>query len=122
MIRVGGGYERFEDYVPKNHKQFEKNLVTHMINSDNSLDWVIKQLMAGNKIKNDILIPKPDRISSVIDSTPSERMRLPRNQFSYSPIRNSVKTGRSSVFKSPQRSKLPATIVSGRKSIEPYVR
>jgi len=40
MVLVGGGYQRFEDYVPKNQRFFQKKLVTHMLNSNESLEWV----------------------------------------------------------------------------------
>lgn len=33
LIRVGGGYERFEDYIKNNHNQFEEVLATHMKNN-----------------------------------------------------------------------------------------
>ena len=69
MIRVGGGYERFEDYVPKNHRLFERTLVTYMLNSDKSLDWVVNQLIKGNKIKSDVMISRKGKdFSSVLDS------------------------------------------------------
>lgn len=42
MILVGGGYQRFDVYVPKNQKQFQKKLVSHMINNKESLEWVVQ--------------------------------------------------------------------------------
>lgn len=30
MVRVGGGTERFDYYMPKNHRKFEKQLVQYM--------------------------------------------------------------------------------------------
>lgn len=52
VIRVGGGYEKFEDYVAKNNKQIQKQLVIEMIKSGESLEWVVDQLINGNRIKN----------------------------------------------------------------------
>ena len=52
LCRVGGGYEKFHEYVPKNSKYFQKMLVVHMIKSGESLEWVIDALMNGKKIKN----------------------------------------------------------------------
>lgn len=52
MVRVGGGYERFEEYVPNQHRYFMRMLVVHMIKSGESLEWVIEQLIAGKRIKN----------------------------------------------------------------------
>jgi len=52
MLRVGGGYEKFEEYIPKNHRYFQRMLVIHMIKSGESLEWVIDALINGRKIKN----------------------------------------------------------------------
>ena len=52
MVRVGGGYERFEEYVPGHARYFMRMLVVHMIKSGESLEWVIEQLISGKKIKN----------------------------------------------------------------------
>lgn len=41
VIRVGGGNDMFENYVQFNHRTFERILVTYMINSEKSLDWVV---------------------------------------------------------------------------------
>jgi hypothetical protein len=42
MARVGGGYEKFEEYVANNHRFFERTLLVHMIKSKESLEWVCK--------------------------------------------------------------------------------
>lgn len=52
MVRVGGGYEKFIDYVPKNHRYFERSLVVHMIKSGESLEGVVDALFNGRKLKN----------------------------------------------------------------------
>ena len=52
MVRVGGGYEKFIDYVPKNHRYFERSLVVHMIKSGESLEGVVDALYNGRKLKN----------------------------------------------------------------------
>jgi len=52
MVRVGGGFEKFIEYVPKNHRYFERTLVVHMIKSGESLEWVLDALMNAKKIKN----------------------------------------------------------------------
>lgn len=52
MLRVGGGYEKFEEYVPKYHRYFQRVLVIHMIKSGESLEWVVDALINGKKIKN----------------------------------------------------------------------
>lgn len=52
ILRVGGGYEKFEDYVPKNHTFFQRMLVVHMIKSGDSLEAVVDNLIIGKKIPN----------------------------------------------------------------------
>ena len=60
MVRVGGGYERFCEYIPKNHSYFERSLVVHMIKSGESLEMVVDALFNGKKMKN-ILIKSPEK-------------------------------------------------------------
>lgn len=50
MVRVGGGYSRFEEYIPLNHKIFERQLLIHMIKSRESLEWVCESIMNDQKI------------------------------------------------------------------------
>lgn len=52
MLRVGGGYEKFDDYVPKNHRFFQRMLVVHMIKSGESLEAVVDNLIIGKRIAN----------------------------------------------------------------------
>ena len=54
MIRVGGGFDKFFEWVPRNHRFLERSLVVHMIKSGESLEWVIEQLFNGKKILNRI--------------------------------------------------------------------
>ena len=41
MVRVGGGYERFDDYISKKGKYFQRMLVVYMIKSGDSLEYVV---------------------------------------------------------------------------------
>jgi hypothetical protein len=50
-IKVNNLWETFEDYVAKNHRFFQRQLVMMMIKSGESLEYVIDQLMNGKKIK-----------------------------------------------------------------------
>lgn len=52
MVRVGGGYEKFSEYVPRNHRYIERSLVVHMIKSGESLEGVVDALFNGRKLKN----------------------------------------------------------------------
>ena len=51
MVSLPHGYEKFVQYVPKNHKFHERQLVMHMIKSGESIEWVIEALFSGRKIK-----------------------------------------------------------------------
>jgi len=51
ILRVGGGFEKFEDYVPQNQRYFQRMLVVHMIKSGESLESVVDNLIIGKKIK-----------------------------------------------------------------------
>ena len=50
MVRVGGGYFRFDDFIPSQHRFFEKTLLMHMIKSKESLEWVCDALCKEKKI------------------------------------------------------------------------
>lgn len=54
MVKVGGGYEKFEDYVSKNERYHQKKLVTYMINNQASLEWVVSQLIEGKNIQTGV--------------------------------------------------------------------
>jgi hypothetical protein len=50
MVRVGGGYVPFDEYIPNNHRLFERALLEHMIKSQESLEWVCDALMYDKRI------------------------------------------------------------------------
>lgn len=75
ICRVGGGFEKFIDYVPKNHRYFERSLVVHMIKSGESLEGVVDALFNGRKLKN-LIKESNDNISE--PNTP-ERKSLRRS-------------------------------------------
>jgi len=75
ICRVGGGFEKFIDYVPKNHRYFERSLVVHMIKSGESLEGVVDALFHGRKLKNLI---KESNDTSPEPNTP-ERKSLKRS-------------------------------------------
>jgi hypothetical protein len=47
----GGEKEKFVEFIPKNHRYFERNLHILMIKSGEELDWVIDALFSARKIK-----------------------------------------------------------------------
>ena len=57
MVRVGGGVERFDMYVPKNHRKFERQLVEYMSKSQETLAWVVDALVRGEKIRRPAIEP-----------------------------------------------------------------
>jgi len=52
MIKVGGGYEKFDEYIPNNHKFFERSLLIQMVKSQESLEWVCYALMNDQRISS----------------------------------------------------------------------
>ena len=52
MLRVGGGYEPFQEYLVCNQPYFMRMLVVQMIKSRLSLEEVIESLTTGQKIRN----------------------------------------------------------------------
>mmetsp|Transcript_5424 Transcript_5424/g.9129 ORF Transcript_5424/g.9129 Transcript_5424/m.9129 type:complete len:352 (-) Transcript_5424:8-1063(-) len=64
MVRVGGGYEKFVEYVPRNQRYFQRMIVVYMIKSGESLEWVIESLCTGRKIKNIIKTEQQDKSKS----------------------------------------------------------
>lgn len=54
MVKVGGGYEKFEDYVAKSERYHQRRLVTYMINNQASLEWVVNQLIEGKSIQTGV--------------------------------------------------------------------
>lgn len=52
LLRVGGGYESFQEYVIKNDRYFQRMLIIYMIKSGESLEYVVECLINDRKIKN----------------------------------------------------------------------
>ena len=49
-VRVGGGFSKFDEYIPNNHKFIEKTLLMNMIKSKESLEWVCDALINDKRI------------------------------------------------------------------------
>lgn len=84
VVRVGGGYKLFEDYVSENHRYFMRMLVIHMIKSGESLENVIELLIQGKRITN-IQTQMKNMRSSAIDES---RMSRSPSRKSLSPMRS----------------------------------
>ena len=50
MIKIGGGHESFSEYMHKNEKHIQRQLVIGMIKSESSLEYVVQRLISGVKI------------------------------------------------------------------------
>lgn len=45
ICRVGGGQYNFEEWVPFNHRIFERTIVINMINSGETMEFVLDQMI-----------------------------------------------------------------------------
>jgi hypothetical protein len=111
MVRVGGGYVQFEEYIPNNHRFFERTLLVHMIKSQESLEWVCDALIKDKRIQNSNkyeYMLNQGMQNSASNLVINRRLAAGRNDESLimrrSPNRNSPK--RSSASKSPVRKSL----------------
>jgi uncharacterized protein with PhoU and TrkA domain len=50
LVKVGGGSERFDEFVPRNHRGYQKKLTGYMIHNNQSLEWVTNELIQGNNL------------------------------------------------------------------------
>ena len=50
IAQIGGGYEKFELYIKKQHKALERALLIKMIQSKESLEWIADAIIRGEKI------------------------------------------------------------------------
>lgn len=51
LVRVGGGYEKLEDFLLKNDYVFTATLEQMIRSSGQNIEWVVKELMKGKKIR-----------------------------------------------------------------------
>ena len=86
MIKVGGGYQRFDEYIVKNQRHHQKRLVTYMINNQASLEWVVSQLMEGKNIQTGVNIR-----NTFTNGTTPRKSTLNRQS---SPLNKNGKVGR----------------------------
>ena len=50
-VRTGGGYQEFSEYLQIYENYHQKVLIHHMLNNDQTLEWVTEQLVEGKKMK-----------------------------------------------------------------------
>lgn len=95
MVRVGGGYFKFDDYIPQNQQYYQRTLLMHMLKSKMSLEWVCEAIMNDQKIPQALNSPyaKGQRHSEeiTIERRPAEDDEL----FAKSANTNRAKTAKS---------------------------
>lgn len=50
LVRVGGGSQPFGELATKSDRYQQRKLVQYMMESDQSLEWVLKQHVNGKRI------------------------------------------------------------------------
>ena len=50
MVRVGGGYFKFDEYIPQNEQYYKRTLLMYMIKSKWSLEDVCEAIMNDKQI------------------------------------------------------------------------
>ena len=50
MVRVGGGYFKFDEYIPQNEQYYKRTLFMYMLKSKMSLEDVCEAIMNDQKI------------------------------------------------------------------------
>lgn len=99
MVLVGGGYLKFDEYIPKNHRAFQRKMVAHMMNSSNSLQWVCQQLIDGKNITAGKFYAISSPISGARKSARTSAISGGKSAAKKSPLNKSKKN----YFKSPTR-------------------
>lgn len=78
LIRTGGGYERFDEYVPSNHRFFQRQLVVAMIKSGQGLEETVQNFIEGKKYQSNVTNAThltPDQHQAKEPATPSTPRR-----------------------------------------------
>lgn len=104
IVRVGGGQYNFEEWVPFNHRIFERTIVINMINSGETMEWVLDQMIQDKKIKA-VMYPLSKQTTGRISSPEREKNQSPKRREDGLPARFTDKsprrttTARTSTFK-----------------------
>jgi len=72
IVRVGGGQYNFEEWVPFNHRIFERSIVINMINSGETMEWVLDQMIQDKKIKP-VMYPLSKQTTGRVSSPEREK-------------------------------------------------
>jgi len=97
IVRVGGGQYNFEEWVPFNHRIFERTIVINMINSGETMEWVLDQMILDKKIKA-VMYPLSKQTTGRVSSPEREKNISPSRRMSeVSPARFTDKSPRRSV-------------------------
>ncbi len=79
IVRVGGGQYNFEEWVPFNHRIFERSIVINMINSGETMEWVLDQMIQDKKIKA-VMYPLSKQTTGRVSSPEREKNQSPSNR------------------------------------------
>ena len=52
-VKVGSKFEKFDYYVVKNQRKFQKVLLVQMIKTNESIESVLASLISGKRTNND---------------------------------------------------------------------
>lgn len=93
LVRVGGGYVKFEEHILKFSRYYQRMLVVYMIKSGESLEWVIEQLVNNKKIINLNQVAEQEALMQ------KKFKRVNSSKLSLSPAPRSPTTGGTRQFK-----------------------
>ena len=102
---MGASDIKFEDYMLKQDRYYQRMLVIHMIKSGESLEWVVERLISGKKIPNSMLdlsdqpTMKKTRTTTSMSPGSKSSTYAKRNRIETSGLgfQSSTPTGRSNV-------------------------
>jgi len=122
VLKIGGGYQIFDEYIPQQEMFYQRTLLTHMIKSRESLEWICDCIINDRRIPsyynqyeqldmqlddpNDLrIVRRPTNKKAVIDKRKTSTAGV--GKTSMSPVRKSLGGGTPTKFGSPRRSSSP---------------
>ena len=91
-IRHGGGYEPLQEYLPANDRRHQRKLVQEMLQTDQSLEWVVDQHIQAKRIHTTNELPS---------TSPSAKYSKPRRSSASSSMRDGLNTSSRSSSRTP---------------------
>ena len=109
VINVGGGYEVFAEYIPEHEMFYQQKLLTEMINTRESLEWICDGIMNDRRPQSkfnqyeqlDMQFDEPNSLQIVRRQTNRKAVFERRKSLTNAGVRKSIgKTSTSPVRKS----------------------